>query len=122
MRTWKKFRVAVHIFYLFPLEKQINIDLPYSLTIRKSQGIDSLCACHSASTWVRGLQATLSLGRVDSGCGMIHLDCHLGLVEIHFGCRPCRMPCGFLARRRRVICRSESLALRLHFVPLSAKQ
>src|SRR5688500_11561937 len=124
MRAWKKFYAALHIVYLFLLEKQINIDLLNLMTIRKHEEVDSLCTSLLASACARAFQATPSLERGDLGCGMIHLGCHLALVEIRFDCQRCRMPCGFLARLRRVICRSKTLRLRRQQMaaPFSAKK
>ena len=104
MRAWKKCRAAPPIVYQFLLDQHKNIDSLNLMTIRKLKETDSLCTPLLASAFQREPQATLSQGHGDLGFGMIRSGCRLALVEIRFACQHCRMPCGFLAHRRRVIC------------------
>ena len=108
MRAWKKYRVAPHIVCQSLLVPHKNIDL-HSLTItRKFQEADFLCASPSTLVWERAFQTTRSQAPGDLGYGTIHSDYLWGLVAIHFACLRYRMPCGFLAHRRKVIYHSKN--------------
>src|SRR5258707_4453331 len=108
MPALKKFRATRRIIvYPFLLDFPIPIDSRSLMITRIFQGDDSHIAPPQALACLPALQATPSLELGVSGCGMIHLDCHLGLEEIRFVCLFYRMQFGSSAHRRKIICRSK---------------
>ena len=96
---------APHTVCQFLLVQRQTIDLHKLTTIRIVEGADFLYASLLVSNCPRVPQATRSQAPGDLGYGTTRSDYRWGLVEIHFGCLRCRMPCGFLVHRRKVICR-----------------
>ena len=101
------------IVYSFLPDFLIHIDSRSLMITRSFQEDDSPIVALRASVYLPALQAIPSLALGDSAYGMIHLDYRLALEEIHFDCQRCRMQRGSSGRRRKIICRSETLRLRV---------